>query len=87
MKIRNILSRRGMAGFGIAALAAGVLATVPSAANAAASITLDTTRLMACFIRASLCRGAPLRHAERLGSSPVSATIREATTVDITLSG
>jgi hypothetical protein len=35
-----------MAGFGIAALAAGVLATVPSAANAAASITLDRSSLI-----------------------------------------
>jgi Ca2+-binding RTX toxin-like protein len=46
MRIRKLLTRRGMAGFGIAALAAGVLATVPSAANAAANITLDRSSLI-----------------------------------------
>lgn len=41
MNIRKILSRRGMAGFGIATLAAGVLATVPTAANALPQIRVD----------------------------------------------
>lgn len=41
MNIREILTRRGMAGFGIAALAAGVLATVPTAANALPQIRVD----------------------------------------------
>ena len=41
MEFRKILTRRGMAGFGVAALAAGVLATVPSAANALPQIQVD----------------------------------------------
>ena len=43
MTIQGILTRRGMSGFGIAALAAGLLATVPSAANAAPQIRIDKT--------------------------------------------
>lgn len=46
MKNWKIMSRRAMSGFGIAVLAAGVIATVPSAANAAASITLDRSSLI-----------------------------------------
>lgn len=41
MKIREFLTRRGMAGFGMAALAAGALVSVPSAANALPQFQVD----------------------------------------------
>lgn len=43
MKIREILTRRGMAGLGIAALTAGMLATIPTAAQALPQIQVDKT--------------------------------------------
>jgi Ca2+-binding RTX toxin-like protein len=43
MGIRNVLTRRALAGFGISALAAAVLAGVPTAAHALPNIKVDTT--------------------------------------------
>lgn len=46
MKIRTLLTRRILAGFGVSALAAAALAGIPSAASAAANITVDRSALI-----------------------------------------